>query len=195
MTDSILIVDLETTGLLGEPKDHVVEIGIVELATCDLTPRPLYHAIVRPYYHLADNFEQAWVFQNTSLRPTDVLCGREVTEVRNEIQRILKGRAATSFNREFDFDRFLIRYPWECSPKLMPCIMKVAGREYGDELPCSQYPGCPSAQTTYSFLCPDNPANLPNGIEQHRALDDALMEAYILREMIMRGDYEVDLDE
>lgn len=34
-----------------------------------------------------------------------------------------------------------------------------------------------------------------NGIEQHRALDDALMEAYVLREMIKRGDYEVDLDE
>lgn len=193
MTDSILVVDIETTGLLGEPLDHVVEIGVIELSG-DLKPRELYHAIVAPYYIVDElKWMQSWVFQNTSLKPENVLDGRNMREVAMELHELLDGFPATSYNFEFDFNRFLYHYPWEIRVEPMPCIMKAAGREYGDELPCNQFSGCPSAQSTYSFLCPSNPAKLPGGIEEHRALSDAKMEAYILAEMIRRGDYEVDL--
>lgn len=188
----IFVVDIETTGLRGEGLDHIVEIGIVKLGA-DLNPAPVYSAIVKPYYHLDSEWEQSWVFQNTSLKPSDVLCGKSYWTVDAEVRDILEGKPATSFNYEFDFMEFLNKYPWMVRNVPMPCIMKTAGREYGDELPCSQYSGCPSAQTTYSFLCPSNPAKLPNGIEEHRALSDAMMEGYILAEMIRRGDYEVDV--
>ena len=36
------------------------------------------------------------------------------------------------------------------------------------------------AQEAYDLLCPDNPANVPDGKEQHRALSDAVLEGFIL---------------
>lgn len=197
----ILVVDIETTGLRGEPDDHVVEVGICKL---DVDPRcpwtfgsiqKVYEAIVAPYYEEPADFANSWVFQNTTLTPDQVRAGKPMEEVRDDLQFILDRAPATSYNYEFDFDRFLSRAPWNILNKKCPCIMLAAGVAYSDVLPCSQYSGCPSAQSTYLHTCPNNPAGLPGGIEEHRALSDAFMEAHILRAMIKKGHYhktEVD---
>lgn len=184
----INIVDIETTGLLGEPEAHVVEIGIVRLIEGEIIP--VYSSIVAPYYEITEDIEKAWVFQNTSLTLNQVKAGRPLEKVIREVRWALDGQPATSYNYQFDFCRFLHREPWGVCNKELPCIMRAAGAAYADRLPCSQYSGCPSCQSTYSYLCPDNPAGIPGGIEEHRALSDAIVEGFILKEMIRRGDYE-----
>ena len=121
-----------------------------------------------------------------------MLNGNDWEVVRNDLFLILNGKYATSYNYEFDFDKFLHQDPWNIPTKKAPCIMLASGRAYADDLPCSSHSGCPSAQSTYSYLCPDNPAKLPNGIEEHRALSDAIMEAHILRRMIQDGEYIIE---
>lgn len=197
----VLIVDIETTGLRGEPDDHVVEVGVVKLDIDPRTPwnfgsiEKVYEAIVAPYYEEGDDFENSWVFQNTTLTPDQVRKGVPMSEVQDCLKFLLDHAPATSYNYEFDFDRFLSRAPWNILNRKLPCIMQAAGRAYCDVLPCSQYSGCPSAQSTYSYVCPKNPAELPRGIEEHRALSDAYMEAHILREMIRRGHYRAEVPE
>lgn len=190
---SIYVVDIETTGLNGEPKDHVVEVGVYRVTPSGVSP--VYSAIVKPYYELYDGWADSWVFQNTDLCPEHVLCGVPQDKVRRELKWILDGMPATSFNYEFDFDKFLNKEPWGINNLKMPCIMKMAGKAYGNVLPCSQYSGCPNAQSTYRHVCPENPAELPGSIELHRALEDAHMESCMLHKMIYAGDYTaLDLD-
>lgn len=189
LPERILIVDIETTGLAGEPDAHIVEVGVCELYQGE-TIIPVYRSTVAPYYPINSDWDNAWVFQNTTLTTDMVLSGRPYSRVLRELHWILDGRPATSYNYEFDFNRFLHREPWTIHNEPLPCIMQASGAAYHDILPCSQYSGCPSAQTTYSYLCPDNPAELPGGIEEHRALSDAIMEAHILKAMLARGDYQ-----
>lgn len=183
----INIVDIETTGLRGEPDDHIVEVGIVRLIEDEIAP--IYSAIVAPYYEVPEDFEESWVFQHTTLRPDQVKAGRPYEKVLREVRWALDGQPATSYNYDFDFRSFLHREPWGVCNHELPCIMRAAGAAYADRLPCSRYSGCPSCQSTYTFLCPDNPAGIPGGIEEHRALSDAIVEAYILKAMLERGDY------
>lgn len=193
--DRILIVDIETTGLRGEPEDHVVEVGIAALCLDRDDPAtfgqvvPVYSDIVAPYYDEPADFEHSWIFEHTDLTPDQVRAGKPMEVVADNLRFILDHASATSFNYEFDFDRFLRRAPWNVANHKLPCIMQTAGHAYGDVLPCSYYSGCPNAQTTYNYLCPDNPAELPNGIEAHRALSDAIMEGHMLKAMITKGDY------
>lgn len=186
--ERIFVVDIETTGLTGEPESHIVEVGIVELFK-QKHVIPIYHSIVAPYYPISKDWDQSWVFQNTSLTPEQVLTGRSVTKVIMDLHLFLDKQPATSYNYAFDFGRFLDRDPWRICNEPMPCIMEACGAAYGDVLPCNKFSGCPSAQSSYSYLCPDNPAELPGGIEEHRALSDAIMEAHILKAMLARGDY------
>lgn len=193
MRPHILVVDIETTGLRGEPEDHIVEVGVARLNLDNFDIIPIYGALVKPYYPLWDGWQQSWVFENTSLKPSDVLNnGLDMEYVRAELTTVLNGHYATSYNYEFDFTKFLHQDPWDIPSLKAPCIMLASGRAYADDLPCSSHSGCPSAQSTYSYLCPDNPAKLPNGIEEHRALSDAIMEAHILRRMIQDGEYIIE---
>lgn len=47
---SLFVVDIETTGLLGEPRDHIVEVGVARLELDTMEISPAYSQIVRPYY-------------------------------------------------------------------------------------------------------------------------------------------------
>lgn len=194
MRPHILVVDIETTGLRGEPNDHVVEVGVCRLNLDNNTIVPLYSAPVKPYYPMYEGWEKSWVFEHTTLTPAQVLEGESMEAVRAALTQLLvvSGSYSTSYNFEFDFDKFLRCAPWDLATRGAPCIMRASGRAYADDLPCSEYSGCPSAQSTYSYLCPDNPAKLPGGIEEHRALSDAIMEAHILRKMIQDGEYIIE---
>lgn len=118
------------------------------------------------------------MFEHTDLETTDVKYSPWRID---EVGRALiyyEREVFTSYNVEFDFDRFLHQPPWSFYPKLAPCIMEEASARYDKEGKWF------SAQTAYDMLCPDNPANLPEGKEQHRALSDAVVEGHILLRLL-----------
>ena len=116
------------------------------------------------------------------------------------VREIVKGKEVISYNTDFDFDKFLFKEPW-CLQDIVTVdfdIMKLAtDRVYGladsdrisnkllqarliREREQSPYPNkWVRSQDAYSVLCPDDPMGL--GAQTHRALDDAIMEAWVLK--------------
>lgn len=175
MPRNVYVVDIETTGLMGQlAGDAVVEVGI---ARVDLDTKKVYAeygAVVRQILTPAQ--ADSWVFHNTDLTPAEV---RTSPYSICDVTRVLRTRFSgsipvTSYNRVFDIDLFLSQPPYLWRPNLAPCI-KVSVGNY-----LSSDGRWISAQAAYNQLCPDNPAKLPFAREEHRALSDAVMEGYIL---------------
>lgn len=208
----ILVIDTETTGLTGYPKDRVLEIGIAEL-TVSKEVRPVYSEKIRyddilefdkAYVNDKDGEPGCWIYRHSSLDIKDTLhAEKDLDAVVSEVRDIVKGRLVTSYNVPFDFAKFLDCPPWNLRGEvtMFDDIMDLAservyemadsgdikdkGLQYyllkkRDECP---YPKCwVRSNEAYKVFCPDDPLGVGN--QTHRALDDALMEAHILRVLL-----------
>ena len=100
--DSMLIIDTETTGLEGYPKDRVLEIGIAEL-TDSGEIRGVYSSVIRyddieeydRNYVNRDGSKGIWVYRNSNLKIEDTLNAEKdletvVKEVRAFVQSFAK---------------------------------------------------------------------------------------------------------
>lgn len=175
---NVYVVDCETTGLNGvEAGDRVVEIGIARVDIVARRVYPEYSKVVRT--RIERDRERAWVFQNTSLTVDDVRKSPYTCfDVFHDLHTYAN-QPVTAYNRAFDIDKFLSHSPYSFNPADFPCLMELAAEYVGtrDHAGGSRWP---KAQTAYNELCPDNPANLVGGLEEHRALSDAIMEGHIL---------------
>ena len=180
------MVDTETTGLFGSPRDLVVDIGIskVDLDSCDVSE--VYSAVVNYPSFMVMERSDSWIFHNTDLTVDDVMLGTPFPQVRSEIFNILHGRLVSSFNVAFDFSKFLYRRPWDlrdCWDEA-PCIMKSSAD-------VCRIPGCgggykwPKLQEAYDFFFPD----MSSGPQSHRALSDAMMAGHVLLALYTSGNY------
>lgn len=178
---SIYVLDTETTGLQGIAYgDKIVEVGIARVDLDRGKVFPEFDRLVR--YDLDKTDREAWVFANTDLDPEDI---ENAPWDINQVGRALiyyEAETFTSYNEEFDFSRFINHAPWSFYPRLAPCIMEEASARYSPEGRWF------SAQAAYDLLCPDNPAALPNGKEQHRALSDAVVEGHILIRLLEQNE-------
>lgn len=202
----MLIIDTETTGLDGAPGDRVLEIGIANLDEVRFTVNPLYEALVR-YPDEEEFFElkgHVWVFENTDLSPGLIeSMGDPVDAVVKQVRRLVAGRTATAYNAQFDFGRFLSKAPWDlgryCTVTMdimegaTKVVEELARSDAIEDKPLQRrlldewdsHPGkWVRAIDAYKALCPDDPAGL-GGAQTHRALDDAMQEAHILRAIWM----------
>ena len=203
----VLIIDTETTGLEGYPKDRVLEIGIAELEEGSV--RPVYSEIIRypdiaefdrKYVNL-DGSEGIWIYRNSDLRMEDTLnASKDVERVAAEVRAIVSGREVTSYNVEFDFGKFLYHEPWNLRGivERKIDIMKLATSKVyelceSDSLDDKglqermlserEESHCPEKWVrsidAYRALCPEDPMGLEG--MRHRAIDDAVMEGWILK--------------
>lgn len=180
---SIYVLDTETTGLQGiDHGDKVVEIGIARVDVDRGKVFPEFGRVVRQ--DLSPEDKNAWVFFNTDLTPEDVSNSPwdTVTVGRELMYYEYTMCVFTSYNEDFDFSKFMNKPPWFFYPKLAPCIMEETAARYS---PDGRWF---SAQAAYSMLCPDNPAGLPDGKEQHRALSDAVVEGHILIRLLEQNE-------
>ena len=202
----VLIIDTETTGLSGYPKDRVLEIGIAELEEGSV--RPVYSEIIRysdivefdrKYVNL-DGSEGIWIYRNSNLKIEDTLnAAKDVEAVAAEVKEIVFGREVTSYNVPFDFGKFLYHEPWNlkvlCSVPydIMELATKRVYSLAEDDLiqdkmlqdrllrerEESYYPEkWVRSIDAYGALCPEDPTGLVG--MRHRAIDDAVMEGWIL---------------
>ena len=206
----VLIIDTETTGLSGYPKDRVLEIGIAELEGGSV--RPVYSEIIRysdivefdRKYVNPNGSEGIWIYRNSDLRMEDTLnASKDVERVAAEVREIVSGREVTSYNVPFDFGKFLYREPWNlkelCS--IPYDIMELATKRVYSlaendiiqdkalrerllrEREESYYPNkWIKSIDAYRALCPEDPMGLEE--MRHRAVDDAVMEGWILRTLL-----------
>lgn len=203
----MMVIDTETTGLTGYPVDRVLEIGICELSDGgDVVP--VYNVLIN-YPDIRSFCERngpIWVLENTDMT-VEALEGSSVgiTDAVEEVRSILDGEEATSYNVPFDFGKFLDREPWDLrSCCVVPFdIMNIATKRVhamadADEIPdkdlqarlLRDWKSRPDKWVrsidAYRVLCPDDPAHR-DGVQSHRALDDAVQETYILK-TIREGD-------
>ena len=176
---NIYVLDIETTGLQGALfGDKVLEVGVARVNLDTGNVYPEYSRIV--FSHLTKEDLNCWAFQNTTLTPEDVAHGDyAASRIARQMGDLYDYKPFTSYNRAFDFDKFMNIPPWssEWTPGFAPCLKEVYAEYFTDD------GRWVSAQVAYNELCPDNPAGLEGGRELHRALDDAMMEGWILIRM------------
>ncbi len=179
--ETIAVVDIETTGF-SHQKDCIVEIGVCELDLDSGKCIELFNKIVREP-HFSQQYQNAWIFQNSDLRYEDVLEAKPLNDYRKELQRIFNEYSATAYNIRFDFD-FLINRGFVL--KELPCPMVIATDILKISLPKSnkQYKW-PNVQETWDFFFPNS-----DYVEKHRAYDDAVHEAQIVFELYKQKKWE-----
>ena len=186
----IFVVDTETTGLDGYPKDVIVEIAICKVDTKSKTVEDVYNSIVGHDVKSWDSFRRtAWIFRNTTLKLPMVASAKPEKEVVEEVREFLKDRSVTSFNVSFDFPSFLSSEPWkldEVVKNIENCIMERATLVCKIKGSYGNYKW-PTLEEAYEMLCKGNPAKIKG--QTHRALDDTLMASHILLSLIESDNY------
>ena len=222
MPDTILVLDTETTGLQGAKfKDNpfadpffkksrqidydsldwskygdiVVDVGICEVSLSKRTVKEVYSAIVG--YDVStwtEDMRKSWIFENTDLTVEEVAAGKPFSEVRKEVLEIVDGRWLTTYNVQYDLDKFLYRFPWNLEGRFMECrdIMfaardecKLKSEYYGVKE--YRYPKLDYAYKT--ILEGQDPAGI-NGVQDHRALSDARVASHLMIKLNDEGKYD-----
>ncbi|MDI3483203.1 MAG: hypothetical protein PWQ88_1074 [Candidatus Methanomethylophilaceae archaeon] len=186
----VFVLDTETTGLDGWPKDHVVDVAVCRVLPFQGIVQPVMSSIVgHDTTKWPKEQQEAWIFQKTDLTLEMVQSAPPEDQISKELQSLLSGRMVTSFNVQFDFDKFLFHPPW-CLREIVhltPCLMLRSA-------PICKLPGLyddykwPRLQQAYDMIVGGDPAKI-GGEQKHRALEDALMASYILIELVRRQLY------
>ncbi|MDR2699110.1 MAG: hypothetical protein LBB30_05500 [Candidatus Methanoplasma sp.] len=190
--EEIFVIDTETTGLDGGPRDLVVDIGICSVNLFRETVKDVYSSVVG--YDVTewdDRRSKAWIFENSDLTLDKVAAARPLFKVREDVAGLLRGRTATSYNVPFDMDKFLFREPWHLRGVFSVCtdIMKAAADvcKLPSELYGVRYK-FPKLDHAYKTIAEGDPAGIGDK-QDHRALSDARMAAYVMIGMHRSGNY------
>lgn len=202
----VLIIDIETTGLRGSPIDRVLEIGICEYDEMNRTITPVYSETIRydDMVSFRKDYESSFregmfIYENGYMTVEENLnAAKDLDTVVEEVRKIVRGDTITSYNTPFDFNRFLYHAPWELNRiSIRPFDIMDLATEYVRRMAFDDRIDDKAIQRrllndwdrfpekwirsldAYRVLCPDDPMGM-NGVQSHRALDDAIMEAHIL---------------
>ncbi len=192
--DDIYVLDTETTGLKGAPEDVVVDIGICKVNLAKGSVEPVYEEVVGYDVSGWNEYRRnAWIFENTDMTLEMVAAGKPAAEVIEDVCEILKGKKVTSFNVEYDMDKFLYLPPWSLKGvfteetdimKAATPVCKQPSQYYGRQY---KYPKLDFA---YEFITKGDPAEI-HGKQDHRALSDAIMAAHVMIQMYRNKDYRL----
>lgn len=192
MTSEIFVIDTETTTCFNPYyKGHIVEIGVAVVDFDAGTVQNVFSKVVRP----SEIDKDAWVFRNTTLTVKEVENGSDMNIVDVVLSEMLCNLPVTSYNVDFDMPMLEEDMPRTAKAiRLSEDIMLAASRV--EEIPRRHAGGnCyPRLEAAYNHLCPEDPANI-NGVEEHRALSDAMVAGYVMLELWRRGMYNIPEDE
>ena len=180
MSKEIIVLDIETTGL--EPKeDLILELGMVKLNLETGEISELFDKVFKDP-RLTAKHREAWIFQNGYMELEEVRNAEPMSNYAADIQGIMNDYLGliTAWNRAFD-SAFLELAGFNLGPAI-DCPMKKSVDYFKIEGPFGYK--WPKAQEAWDILFPETPK-----IEQHRGLDDSIMEAAIIHELYKRGQY------
>ena len=200
MTWSMLVLDLETTGLRGiEEGDKIVEVSIASVDFLRQKVTPVFTCPVH-YDELSEKERTSFIFREGYMEPNDVYDAPfDEEKVAAIVANILEGEYVTTFNTEFDLDKFLMPWMDQIIPDInvmffrAPCIMKAASQV--DEIPRRIHDDnlCwPTLQASYRTLCADD---YGDQLFPHHAQDDCLMAGRVVLELADRYLYDAEREE
>jgi len=190
--DEIYVLDTETTGLDGAPKDLVVDVGITKVSLRKGTVEDVYSSVLGYDVDEWDDYHRtAWIFENTDMSLEMVREAPPAMKVIDDVRRILKGKYVTSYNVAYDMKKFLYQEPWNLRGTFTEVFDIMLAAKDVCKLP-SQYYGreyrYPKLDYAYSTIVEGDPANI-NGTQNHRALSDAQMASYLMIQMFRDKTY------
>lgn len=220
--DRIFLLDTETTGLRGglfdrDPKmrpatdpaestpldalnwnnygDLVLDIGICEISLSKGTVKDVYSSVVGYDTEIwGEEKRHSWIFENSDLKIEDVARAPRLSKVIREVTDLLKGAWVTSYNVQYDLDKFLYMFPWCLKGQFREvrdpmfsaqAICKLKSQYY--EVSEYRYPKLDYSYKT--ILEGEDPAGI-EGVQDHRALSDARMASHLLLKMYRDGQYD-----
>ena len=190
--DEIYVLDTETTGLYGAPKDLVVDIGITKVSLRKGAVEDVYSSVLGYDVDDWDDYHRnAWIFQNTDMTLDMVADAPPAMMVIEDVRHLLRNKVVTSYNVAYDMDKFLYQEPWNLRGTFNPCFDIMLAAKDVCKLP-SEYYGreyrYPKLDYAYSHIVEGDPAGI-NGVQDHRALSDARMASYLMITMFKDGKY------
>jgi hypothetical protein len=188
MAQIILVVDIETTGLLDQG-GKIVEIGIVKLDLENGKIVPAFDSLIKePGFDLNHTEEPfGWIFKNSSITYEEVLFSPSLESKRDIIQGLFDEYPATAYNKEFDFG-FLKDRGFDINE--LPCPMLTATPLINlPPNPGYSKPKWPKVEESWEFLFKKSDYN-----ETHRGLNDAINEAKIVFELFRLGHFKIKLN-
>jgi DNA polymerase III epsilon subunit-like protein len=202
----IYVVDIETTGLDGIPKDLVLEIALMRVNLLKQIITQVYHSIIHYDTNKWDEeTKNAWIFKQEILSLEEIQnADKDISIVTQEVQEILVGKYIAAFNNAFDLEKFLSKEPWNINEeknktKTAPCLM-LSASEY------LRPSGRKDRHKTYSLAdtikklvnentnCIQINKTLEERISKlgfHKATYDAFYSACILLELHRRQHYRI----
>ncbi len=191
--DVIYVLDTETTGLEGAPKDLVLDVGICKVSLRRGTVEDCYSSVLGYDVEEWDDYlTGAWIFSNSDLTIEDIAFAKKpALQVIDEVRRILKGKDVTTYNKQYDLGKFLYQEPWVMRGWFNECadIMKAAAEVC--KIP-SKFSGggyqYPKLDYAYGTITEGDPAGI-EGKQDHRALSDARAASWLMVKMFADGDY------
>ncbi len=188
----IYVLDTETTGLEGAPKDLVVDVGICKVDLIEGTVEDVYSSVLGYETEDWDDYlRNAWIFQNTDMTLEMVEEAPRALTIIDDVRRILRKQAVTTFNTGYDLDKFLYKEPCSMRGWFIECkdIMKAATEVC--KLPSPYFGGSykyPKLDYAYAQIVDGDPAEI-HGKQDHRALSDARMASHLMIAMYRNGQY------
>ena len=182
MKNEIIVLDIETTGF-NEREDLILELGIVKLNTETGEITELFDEVFKSP-KLKEKHKKAWIFVNGYMNPNELKDAKPFSEYKDEIQAILdpfKGYI-TAWNR--DFDSKFLRANGVTLGDSPGCPMKVSTNHFKIKKPRGNGYKWATAQEAWDRMFPK-----VKKIEEHRGLDDSIMEAKIIYNLIQEGVY------
>ena len=186
----MIVIDFETTGLEGiEAGDRIVEIGVADVDFERKTVTGMFGAPMD--IDLTEAEADSWIFSEGYMSPAE--CDHspiDESKGASILAAIIDGEYVTSFNTEFDIDKFLI--PWfdRIIPDALdicffrsPCIMKASAQITPNHV-------WPTLNTAYATLCGGY-----RKLREHRAMDDAVKAGRVMLELYNRGLYDPDRED
>jgi hypothetical protein len=196
---NILVLDLETTGLSGIAEgDRIVEVAVASVDIERQSVRPVFTAPVH-YDALTDAQANSYIFREGHMDVEDILeAPFDEDKVAAIVANILEGEFVTSFNTEFDLDRFLLPWLDKVVPEMdvmffrAPCLMRASAqvmdipRKIHDDGSC-----WPGLSASYYTLCRD----YRDQLFPHHAQDDCIMAGRVLLALYEKGLYDPESEE
>lgn len=180
------VVDVETTGF-DALADYIVEVGVVRAGAKKI--EIVIDAIVNEVGFDPELESEAWVFENSTLTPADVVKkGVSFDSLKSKLSKITENEPCAAYNLEFDMGFLASRGVYIMNPLPDPMLVLTPiiklPRPWGSGF---KWPKFPEAYFYYFEEWITEP---------HRAAGDAKLEALLILEMIKENDYnapELDL--
>ncbi len=181
----LYVVDLETTGIYGYPRDKILEIALARISD-DLKKELVYDTLISYPDRYKDKINRCWWARQCGIGFDDLKDSPSMEEVWKDLRRILKGKNLTSWNVGFDLTSFLGKMESHLGSlgyRKQPCLMWQSAEYMRGIFGKKKPPKLEQAANFYQVEVGKS--------DYHRARYDTLIAADIAIQMMKRGHYTI----